>query len=45
LQLAVLILCGAVSFFVVLAAMSGRRLQQDLRWLLHARGNATTEIP
>jgi O-antigen/teichoic acid export membrane protein len=43
-QLAVLVLCGAVSFFVVLAAMSGRRLQQDLRWLLHARGNATTEI-
>jgi PST family polysaccharide transporter len=43
-QLAVLVLCGATSFAIVLAAMSGRRLQEDLRWVFGPRGNATTEI-
>jgi len=42
LQLAILVLCGAISFAVVLAAMSGPRLLQDLRWLLRPRHNATT---
>jgi len=36
-QLAILVSCGAISFALVLTAMSGRRLQQDLRWLLRAR--------
>jgi O-antigen/teichoic acid export membrane protein len=44
LQLAILVLCGAVSFAIVLAAMSGRRLQEDLRWVLGPRRDATTEI-
>jgi O-antigen/teichoic acid export membrane protein len=43
LQLAILVLCGAVSFAVVLAAISGRRLRRDLRWLLRPSGDATTE--
>jgi hypothetical protein len=43
LQLATLVLCGAISFAVVLAAMSGPRLLQDLHWLLRPRHNATTE--
>ena len=45
LQLAILVLCGALSFSVVLGATSGRRLRQDLRWLLRARADATPEIP
>jgi O-antigen/teichoic acid export membrane protein len=42
-QLATMVLCGAISFAIVLAAMSGPRLLQDLRWLLRPRDNATTE--
>jgi O-antigen/teichoic acid export membrane protein len=45
LQLTVLVLCGAVSFSLVLGAISGPRLWQDLRWLLRSRGNATAEAP
>lgn len=45
LQLAVLALCGSVSFFMVLAAISGHRLLRDLRWLLRPRGTATAETP
>lgn len=45
LQLAILVLGGAITFFIVLAAISGRRLQQDLRWILRPRGDASAEIP
>lgn len=43
LQLAVLVLCGSISFSIVLAAISGRRLRQDLRWLLRSRGDTSAE--
>jgi O-antigen/teichoic acid export membrane protein len=45
LELTVLVLGGAITFFAVLAAISGRQLQQDLRWILRPRRDASTETP
>jgi len=40
LQLAILALCGGISFAAVLAIISGQRLREDLRWLLKSRRNS-----
>jgi O-antigen/teichoic acid export membrane protein len=45
LQLAILALCGAITFTVVLSVLSGDRLRQDLRWLLRPRREARSESP
>ncbi|HVA13791.1 MAG TPA: lipopolysaccharide biosynthesis protein [Stellaceae bacterium] len=45
LQLVALVLCGLVSFSSVLAAISWRRLWEDLHWLLAANRNVPAELP
>lgn len=43
-QLAVLIAGGALSFVLALAAISGRRVLEDVQWLLAANHNVSPEL-
>ena len=43
-ELSITILCGMVSFALALAVFSGRRLLEDLRWLLAANRGTSNEV-
>lgn len=44
LELAIVIAAGALSFALVLAALAGRRLWEDVRWLLSTNRNVEAEL-
>jgi PST family polysaccharide transporter len=44
LQLAIAVLCGLLSFASVLAVISGRRLWEDLQWMLGTNPNVGSEF-
>jgi O-antigen/teichoic acid export membrane protein len=43
-QLSLVALCGVISYSLVLALLSGRRLWQDLRWLLASNRDVGSEL-